>query len=172
EEFLWVGNAAGRKPQLVLTTDRPEYLLNSESKNKWAIGEIIREIEKRQLKDKDIRNLCKVLQEIKERFFTKNKSLIHQFENVLKHEGIEASDIALYTIAVKRHGKITDLVKMQGYKKFLHFVLFETQSTISGRCHICGEEKDVLVKPAYPEGTVLFQSSVFTILIKLDLFQV
>ena len=153
EEFLWVGNAIGNKPQLVLTTDNPKYLLDARKKGKWAIGRIIEEIEKRHLdEDKDVKSLYELLCEINEKFFSEGGTLIQKFEEMLKGKGAK---VALYTVTAKKGGHTVDLIKEPGYRKFLHSVLYETQQTVMGRCHICGKEKEVLTKPAYPEGTIL-----------------
>lgn len=155
EEFLWVGNAAGQKPQLVLTTDNPEYLLNARKKQKWAIGQIIEEVEERGLKDKDIEDLYEMLQDIKNNFFSKDENLVTSLEDILKKVNVDLKNIALYTTTLKKNGRTMDLVKEPGYRKFLNFVLYETKELVKGRCHICGEEKEVLIEPAYPEGTIL-----------------
>jgi len=154
KEFLWVGNAKARKPQLVLTTNNPEYLLNPSRKNKWAIGQILEKINEKKIKDNEIIELCSILREIKRTFFTPPKNLTKEMERILKKKA-QGGQIALYTVSVKKNSKLIDLVKTNGYRKFLYYVLYETGGLIKGRCHICGEEKEVLFEPAYPEGTIL-----------------
>lgn len=157
KEFLWVGNAIGQKPQLFLTTDNPEYLLNNTKGNKWAIGQIIEKINEMYLtdEDEDMKSLREILLEIKTKFFEGKTDLILELKNIFGKKGTRIDDIALYTVAVKKKGELVDLVKEPGYKKFLYFALYETRATVKGRCHICGEEKAVLIEPAYPEGTLL-----------------
>lgn len=154
KEFLWVGNAKGQKPQLVLTTDNPEYLLNPEKGNKWAIGQILEEINRRNLKDREIIEFYEILCRIKGTFFAPPKSLVKKLAEILE-EKTRGGQVALYTISVIKNSKKLELVKTQGYQKFLQYVLYETGELMKGRCHICGEEKEVLFEPAYPEGSML-----------------
>lgn len=159
KEYLWVGNAVGQRPQLVLTTDKPQYLLDPSKSSKWAIGRIIDEIDGKKLEDSDIKRLQLILREIKEKNFPYGENRIQEFETLLAKKGCRPLDIALYTVCVLKNGEIIDLVKMSGYKKFLYYVLYATESEdypiMKGRCHICGVEREVLTNPAYPEGTPL-----------------
>ncbi|MEM3832823.1 MAG: type I-B CRISPR-associated protein Cas8b/Csh1 [Thermoprotei archaeon] len=156
KEFLWTGNAIGMKPQLVLTTNNPKYLLDPKNK-KWAIDQIISEITKKRLNDEDIRKLERILSEVKEKFFSGGKSF-QDFEALLSERECPKNN-ALYTVSIKKDGKLLDLVKEPGYRKFLRYILYEYESEDYpmklGRCHICGEEKKVLTNPSYPEGTLL-----------------
>ena len=154
EEFLWVGNAKGQKPQLVLTTTNPEYLLNPDKKHKWAIGQIPKEVDKRGIKDSDINELCKILKEIRENFFKHSENRVEEFEKILKQK-IQGGRVILYTASVRKNLRLVDLVKTNGYRKFLEYVLYVTGNLVRGRCHICGKEKEVLFEPAYPEGSIL-----------------
>ncbi|MEM2112232.1 MAG: type I-B CRISPR-associated protein Cas8b/Csh1 [Candidatus Bathyarchaeia archaeon] len=158
KEFLWIGNAVGQKPQIVLTTDNPKYLLGPSKRGKWAIGRIISEICEKGFDDEDIRKLKCILSEVKEKFFSDEKSA-QDFEVVLTQKGYRLRDIALFTTCVKKDEKIIDLVKETGYRKFLRYTLYAAESReypiLFGRCHICGEEKKVLTNPSYPEGTPL-----------------
>jgi len=159
KEYLWVGNAVGQRSQLVLTTDKSQYLLDSGKASKWAIGQIIYEIDGKGLKDNDIKGFQLVLSEIKKKLFPDVKNRVQEFEALLVKKGCRPRDIALYTACVRKDGKIVDLVKTSGYRKFLHYVLYATESEdypiMTGRCHICGEEKEVLTNPSYPEGSPL-----------------
>lgn len=154
EEFLWVGNARGQKPQLVLTTNNPEYLLNPNKGNKWAIGQILEEITKRKFEWHEIIELHDILNEIKKTFFIPAKNLTKELEEILKDK-VQSGRVVLYTLSVRKGSKLMDLVKMDGYRKFLQYVLYETGEVVRGRCHICGEIKQVLLEPAYPEGSIL-----------------
>ncbi|MCS7113796.1 MAG: TIGR02556 family CRISPR-associated protein [Nitrososphaerota archaeon] len=155
EEYLWIGNARGQKPQLVLTTDSPDYLLDSSKPKKWAIGQIIRTFDGK-LGDTDVMNLLALLKEVELKFFSKRKSYVEDLEKLL---GREKEQVALYTASVKKDGLIIDLAKEPGYKKLLHYVAYVSESdeypVVRGVCHICGMEKDVLTNPSYREGTIL-----------------
>lgn len=158
KEFLWVGNAIGQRPQIVLTTDNPKYLLDPSKPGKWAIGRIIGEINERSLADEDVLRLQRILGEVVEGFF-RDKRYAYDIEAVLTQKGHRLSEIALFTVCVKKDGKVIELVKEPGYRKFLQFMLYAAGSKeyriLRGRCHVCGEEKEVLTNPAYPEGTLL-----------------
>lgn len=158
-EYLWVGNAVGKKHQMVLTTDKPKYLLDPTDPTKWSIGEIINKINEKGFSDYDIRSLQRLLINIKEKFFPKGENLVQEFENLLAKKRYDSKDLALYTVSLRKDRNVVDLVKEPGYKKFLHYVLYETESgdypIMRGRCHICGEVKEVLTNPSYPEGTLL-----------------
>ncbi|MEM2112161.1 MAG: TM1802 family CRISPR-associated protein, partial [Candidatus Bathyarchaeia archaeon] len=154
EGYLWVGNAKGQKPQMMLTTNNPQYLLNSSKPKKWAIGQIIRTFDGK-LSDADAVNLLSLLKKV-ERFFSEKKSYVEDLEGLL---GEEKKRVALYTACVRKNGAIIDLVKEAGYKKLLYYVAYVSESDeypiMRGVCHICGEEKDVLTNPSYREGTIL-----------------
>ena len=158
KEFLWVGNAIGQKPQVVLTTDKPKYMLDPSKPGKWAIGSIISEIDDRAFTDEDIKKLRRILGEVVEKFFP-DKKRAYDIEAVLSQKGYRMRDIALYTACVRKDGKLIELVKEPGYRKFLWFMQYASGSkeypTLPGRCHICGGEKEVLTNPSYPEGTLL-----------------
>ncbi|MEM2293352.1 MAG: type I-B CRISPR-associated protein Cas8b/Csh1 [Nitrososphaerota archaeon] len=157
KEFLWVGNAIGKKPQIMLTTDNPKYLLDPSNPDKWAIGRIISEIDKRRLTDKDVVKLRCILNEVAEKLFPGRKRA-YDPKDFLAQKGC-ADDIALYTACVRKDGKVIELVKEPGYQKFLLFMLYEAESeeypAMRGICHICGEDKEVLTNPSYPEGSLL-----------------
>ncbi|MEM3648025.1 MAG: type I-B CRISPR-associated protein Cas8b/Csh1 [Nitrososphaerales archaeon] len=157
-EFLWVGNAVGQKPQLVLTTDDPKYMLDPSKPEKWAIGRIISEINKRAFADEDIRRLQLILSEVMKKFFP-DKKHAYDIEAVLTQKGHLLREVALFTACVRKDGKVIELVKEPGYLKFLRFMQYAAGSReypiLLGRCHICGEEKEVLTNPSYPEGTLL-----------------
>ena len=158
EEYLWVGNARGQKPQLRLTTDSREYLLDPSEGNKWAINAILKEIESEGLhKDPDIGELRDTLARIREGFFGKDGggSQLSAFESVASEEGCILQYAALYTVAVRQRGEVIDLVKTPGYRKFLRYALYERGERRRGRCHVCGREGEVLADPAYPEGSIL-----------------
>lgn len=158
KEFLWVGNAVGQKPQVVLTTDNPRYILDPSKPGKWAIGSIINEIDKRGFIDEDIRRLQCILSEVAEKFFL-DKKHAYDIEAVLMQKGHHPREIALFTACVRKDGKVIELVKEPGYRKFLRLMQYaagsEEYPILLGRCHICGEEKEVLTNPSYPEGTLL-----------------
>ncbi|MEM0121724.1 MAG: type I-B CRISPR-associated protein Cas8b/Csh1 [Nitrososphaerota archaeon] len=155
EEYLWIGNAVGQKPQMMLTTDNPKYLLDPSKPRKWAIGQIIRAFDGK-LSDTDVVNLLSLLKEVKERFFPENKSYVEDLDKLL---GQEKEQIALYTACVKKSGAIVELARELGYRKLLYYVAYVSESDeypiIRGVCHVCGKEKDVLTNPSYPEGTIL-----------------
>lgn len=154
-EYLWVGNAIGQKPQMVLTTDDPKYLLDSSKPKKWAIGRLASEAKRF---DEEVRKLGLILSEVEEKFFSTKKSYVDDFKALLDEKGC-TREVALYTACVKRDGKIIDLVKEPGYRKLLDYVLYATESekypALPGVCHVCGKEKKVLTNPSYPEGTIL-----------------
>ncbi len=167
-EFLWVGNARGNKPQLMLTTDRREYLLERFTPHKWAIGAIVEEIERKELHRRPhIRELYDLLAKISEKFFSKRESLLQEFEELLRRRGCDPQQLVLYTVSVRRRGEVVDLTRLPGYREFLRHVLYESGSKRrekrdyesglrrTGRCHVCGREGLVLADPAYPEGTLL-----------------
>ncbi|MEM3618418.1 MAG: type I-B CRISPR-associated protein Cas8b/Csh1 [Candidatus Bathyarchaeia archaeon] len=155
EEYLWIGNAVGQKPQMVLTTDNPKYLLDPSKPRKWAIGQIIQAFDGK-LSNMDAVNFLSLLREVKERFFSKNESYVADLDKLL---GQRKEQIALYTVCVKKGGAIVELARELGYGKLLYYVAYVSESDeypmIRGVCHVCGEEKDVLTNPSYPEGTIL-----------------
>jgi len=155
EEYLWIGNAVGQKPQMMLTTDNPRYLLDPSKPGKWAIGQIIRAFDGK-LSDTDVVGLLSLLREVKERFFSENKSYVEDLDKLL---GQEKEQIALYTACVKKGGAIVELARELGYRKLLYYVAYVSESDeypiMHGVCHVCGKEKDVLTNPSYPEGTIL-----------------
>ncbi|MEM3162585.1 MAG: type I-B CRISPR-associated protein Cas8b/Csh1 [Candidatus Bathyarchaeia archaeon] len=155
KNYLWIGNAIGQKPQMVLTTDNPKYLLDSSKPGKWAIGQIIRAFDGK-LSDPDVVKLLSTLKEIESEFFAKKKSYIEDLDKIL---GEEKEWIALYTACVKKDGVTIDLVRESGYRKILFYVHYVSESDdypiMRGVCHVCGEEKEVLTNPSYPEGTIL-----------------
>ncbi len=156
EEFLWVKYIGeGQKPQIRLTIDDPRYLLNPPKPNKWVIGEIIKEIENQGLdKDPDIKELRDILRKIKEKFFREGRDH-SELEKVLSKKGCASREVVLYTVAVKEGGKIIEVVKKPGYRKFLHYMLYESGIKKRGKCHVCGKEGDILANPSYPGGTML-----------------
>jgi CRISPR-associated protein Csh1 len=155
KKFLWVGNAPGNKPQLRLTTDNPKYILGGKG-HQWVIGEILKKIEDEGLfKDEDVKNLYEVLGEVNEKFFSNKENWPSKLEGLLKEKGLKNKELALYTVSVKRNDEIMDLAETNGYRKLLYYVLYESGFKRVGRCHICGEEKEVLADPSYPEGTLL-----------------
>ncbi|MCS7120351.1 MAG: TM1802 family CRISPR-associated protein, partial [Candidatus Bathyarchaeota archaeon] len=155
EEYLWIGNAKGQKPQMVLTTNNPKYLLDSGKPKKWAVGQIISSFDGK-FSDPDILKLLFFLKEIKLKFFSAKKSYIEDLDELL---GEVKKQIALYTVSVKKDGAIIDLVKEPGYRKLLFYVEYASESDeypiMRGVCHVCGERKDVLTNPSYRGGTVL-----------------
>jgi CRISPR-associated protein Csh1 len=166
-EYLWVGNSEGNRPQLRLTTDRVEYLLNPKQAKgrKWSIQQIPERVgEIQQLQTNSIKALCDVLEEIRESFFANAKERVSEFSKILQKKGIDSKNIALYTIAIKRNGKIQDLVKEAGYREFLKYDLelgtTDRYEMVDGTCHICGEKKRVLTNPDYPKGTPLITYNV------------
>ncbi len=158
KEFFWIGNAVGQKPQVVLTTNNPKYLLDPRKPEKWAIGRIISEINERAFTDEDIRRLQRIFSEVVEKFFP-DKKHAYDIEAVLTQKGHCLREIALFTACVRKDGKVIELVKEPGYRKFLRFMQYAAGSKeypiLPGRCHICGEKKEVLTNPSYPEGTLL-----------------
>lgn len=155
EEFLYVRNTGrGQRPVLVLTVNKPEYLLSPESNNKWAIKAIIEFISNIENPDPQISAFSAVLKRILKQFFSNKKDLKNNLEEKLKASGIKQKNIGLYTLIIKENGELKDLVKEPGYRKFLRYVLYG-HKLVKGRCHVCGEEKEVLDDPAYPEGSVL-----------------
>lgn len=158
-EYLWIGNDVGMKPQRRLTTDKVEYLLDPSKKNKWAIKKIIEEIDVMECADVDLQNLKNILNEIIISFFPSGQSLILDLDKLLAQKGVEKSDIALYTVSIRKNGVTLDLVKAEGYRRFIRRILYETESEkwpiVYGRCHVCGKLGRILSNPAYPEGTLL-----------------
>ena len=157
KEFLWVGNAIGQKPQIVLTTNNPKYLLDPSKPYKWAIGRIISEINEMGFADDDVRELQRILSEVVEKFFSDGKHAYNQLEAMLVEKEC-LRGIALYTVCVRKNGRVIELVKEPGYRKFLRLMLYggsKEYPILRGRCHICGEYKEVLTNPSYPEGSLL-----------------
>jgi CRISPR-associated protein Csh1 len=160
-EYLWVGNDIGAKPQRRLTTDKVEYLLDpgEKEKKKWAINEIIEEIEAMKCVDSDLLELRDMLSEIVGLFFQTGQSLVPVLEEVLGKKGVKRCSIALYTVSLRKNGIVIDLVKEPGYRKFIRHILYEPESEkwpiVHGRCHVCGKTGKVLSNPAYPEGSML-----------------
>jgi len=158
-EYVWVGNDVGAKPQRRLTTDRAEYLLDPGKKGKWAIKEIIDEIDAMECADSDLLKLRDMLSEIANLFFQTGQSLVPVLDEVLAKKGVEKRDIALYTVSMRKNGEVIDLAKEPGYRKFIRRILYGTESEkwpfVYGRCHVCGKTGEVLSNPAYPEGSML-----------------
>jgi len=160
KEFMWIGNPRGNTPQLRLTTNDPEYLLNPRRKYKWGIGAILKYIEERGLlADKEIEGLYQYLRDLREAFFVNNENLTPKFEDVCKKRGISIKEITLCTISVVKSGRITELAKESGYRRLLHHIIrYEKAPKYPlkhGKCHICGNEGEVLINPDYPKGTFL-----------------
>lgn len=161
-EFLWIGNPRGNVPQLRLTTNSLEYILNSKRGHKWCIGSMIKYIEDANLlTDEDIKSLYQYLSEIRKVFFTGEKDLTSEFEEVCNKKDISIGlkEITLYTISVRKSGRLIDLTKELGYRKIIQYILrYEKTRKYPmkyGRCHICSKEDKVLVNPDYPKGTIL-----------------
>lgn len=154
KEFLWVGNTSrGQKGELALTVSNAELLLDPAKKNKWAIKNIIDFIQDNVKEDDGILSIKTTLLEIIEKFFSDNKNVKNMFDEKIKSKNIEET-IGLYTVCVKKNGRLTELVKEREYEKYLEYVLYSGPQK-NGRCHVCGEDKQVLLKPSYPEGTIL-----------------
>lgn len=160
-EFVWIGNARGNAPQLRLTTNNPEYLLNPKKKNKWGIGAILKYIEERKLYsyDKEIGKLYHYLRELKESFFINNEDLTSKLKDICNKKKISLKEITLCTVSVSKNGIIIDLAKEQGYGRLIRHIL-RYEKTLKyplkhGKCHICGKEGEVLINPDYPKGTFL-----------------
>jgi CRISPR-associated protein Csh1 len=156
KEFMWIGNPRGNTPQLRLTTNNPEYLLNPKKKYKWGIGAILKYIEERGLSnDNEIGKLYRYLEKLKELFFINGEDLTPK----LKEKNISLKEITLCTISVEEGGRIIDLAKEPGYVKLLqHIIRYEKTFKYPlkrGKCHICGKEGEVLINPDYPKGTFL-----------------
>jgi CRISPR-associated protein Csh1 len=160
EEFLWIGNARGQDHQIRLTTDSCEYLLDPNKKHKWGIGEVIKYIDNANLHgDDDVEGLYTLLVEIKRKFFPSGDNLTPKLEEVCREKDVKLNKIVLYTVSIRSHDNLIDIVKEPGYRKLLLHALSygKTQKypTGRGRCHICGKEGEVLTNPDYPKGTLL-----------------
>ncbi len=150
EEYLWIGNPMANKPQVVLTTDNPQYLLGGEKKKKKFAFRALQEfIEENSLdKDNDVRELHGYLKLIKENFFSVGAK-IKLDEKKLKKEA------ALFTPVLVKERAI-EIVKHPGYRKVISYYLFEYSKLKGyGRCHICGREGEVFYDPSFPEGKLL-----------------
>jgi len=150
-EYMWIGNPMGNKPQVVLTTDNPQYLLDPAKKKKFAFQAIQDLIETDHLrKSEHIDDLYRYIRLIRERFFdSKEREKIHLNVKELKKEG------SLFTPSVVSSGRIIDLAKHPGYREVISYYLFERGRLRNGRCHVCGREEEVFIDPAFPEGRLL-----------------
>jgi len=155
-EYLWVGNVKGNKPQLRLTTDRVEYILNepNQKPHKWAIEAIIQYLSEKGIDERN-KNFYDTLKEIRQRFFRDKKRIGEDFIRCIEKLGINKKSISLYTVSVKRKGEIKDLVKEPAYYDLLTRSLYSEGDLVNGICHVCGERKDVLLNPSYPPGSFL-----------------
>jgi len=162
EEFLLIGNPRGNPPQLRLTTDDINYLLNPGRGHKWGIGAILKYIEENGLSsDNEIKELYQYLEEVKRVFFANNEDLTPSFSANIAKKKIKMKQIALYTVSIKKRGATIDLAKEPGYRKLLHHVLYKVSEKALedrigyGVCHVCGNKGNVLINPDYPKGTFL-----------------
>jgi len=160
KEYLWVGNSRGNKPQLVLSTDNLEYLLNIEKGHKWAIGSILDFIENNALlmNDEEVNSFYEKLKKIKLTFFKVDKSykkIMNKVESELKKKVVVKKVRFLYIPLLKERNQTLDLIKTQGYQRFLDTILYENEEKRYSVCQICGKEEEILLNPDYPEGSFL-----------------
>jgi len=151
-DYLWIGNNPGVKTQTRLTASDSKYIVDNflARRSKWAIEGAVKKIEKGKLdEDADVRWLKDVLIAIKRQFFSSDadaRRVVQLVENYIKSR----KDVALFTVSVEKDGKEIDLVKNNGYKKFIEAELLSVRRVKRGVCHVCGEEKDVTPDPSYP----------------------
>mgnify|MGYP000203286314 CR=1 FL=1 len=133
-EYLWVGNAKGNTPQLMLTTDHYKYIFGSDKKrqqeHKLAIPALLKYIETQGLKG-EVRTLYSYLSKIKSKFYSDentSKKLLQKFKSALFQKGIInkpdeseiSKEIGLFTVSVRKCGKLIDLAKEADYNCLLY----------------------------------------------------
>jgi CRISPR-associated protein Csh1 len=154
-EYYWVGNAEGNLPQNRLTTDKLDYLINLNKKR--SSYNIIQDIKNfwRGQKIPGVIELQSKLEKIEEEFFGNAKRARKSCEEAEKERSPYKNEIVLYTVCIKEKGKIEELAKTEWYEKFLEHVFLRPHEAVEGRCHVCGEKKNVLSDPAFRGGSIL-----------------
>jgi CRISPR-associated protein Csh1 len=167
KEYLWVGNTfrAAREKAARLTTDNlKKYLMESTDngeadKTQWRFVKenlisntlaLVQMFRQKGLSTSKIDELGKILSELEGTFIKGGGSVV--FENFEKHLERQA---VLYTVCVRKSGKLIELAKHEGYRDFLRLVIGMPGDVREGTCHVCGLTKQVLPDPALPSGSLL-----------------
>ncbi len=167
ERYLWLGSIRGQKHQVFVTVNDLRYILGRDLKdNKKKVGEhkhifralktLIDEVGDSVEGVKELRDL---IDEILEKFFQEGKmewmGKFTEGECNPKKLGGRGLEVALFTPVVRKDGREFSIAELEAYKDLIRLHLYGRGETVEGRCHICGEEKPVLVDPAFPEATLL-----------------
>jgi CRISPR-associated protein Csh1 len=154
QEYCWIGNTEGAYKNR-LTTDRLNYLVSEEKKERASYGiirNIVEFLEKKEV-PKTIMELKNKLERIENMFFGNPRRARKSCEEA---EKIPHKDKAiLFTACIKENEKIEELAKTDGYEKFLEYIFLRPHRAVRGYCYICGKVGDVLPDPAFPRGTIL-----------------
>lgn len=168
--YLWIGNAAGNKPQNRLTTNILRYLFSQTIPNITGALEIWQE------KDSDVQNFENILRTVLERYFERLRSgrkgtvikgsaigidsTSLDIESVVtafleKNQLPQKNIFTLFTISIEEKGKVLDLVQHPGYLKYMERVFLRFHETQPGVCHFCNSRTSVLSNPDFPSGSPL-----------------
>jgi len=175
-DYLWVGRTPGSTREYKLTMDWPAYLVDNKIGAKWAIGNAITvcQIMLQNKTDHDLQTVKALLIELAEKFFNspRNDLLNHVVDSVKSYDKKAAESLLqsttppekplpfIFTVAVKKNGKVVYLAKTSGYRKLLEACMlklvhiqngsFHERKLERGVCHVCGRLGDVTTDPAYP----------------------
>jgi len=163
EEYKWKGHtfSASREPVQRLTVSNIKYLTGG-PKGEICIINIRKRIDRlnNNLKTQNIIELYEQLRLIEDTFYREGtEKVLQQIEQALQDAGLDERKIALYTVCIRRQGKIIELAKSNGYEEFLNIALenpeSRQQAVVKGICHICGESGEVLTNPAFKSASLL-----------------
>lgn len=156
---MWVGNRKGNVAAWSITTNVLQYLLNPQKGKRWAIGSL-----KKLAEEAGEEELASLLRDVCRRFFgekgssegSTEGSLRDLTEDFLRIMKLDAGDVALYTVAVRRGGREVMLADTPAYRRMvLGDLKVPKRDLVSGVCHACGGRGLVLADPAYPPGSLL-----------------
>ncbi|MEM2910799.1 MAG: TIGR02556 family CRISPR-associated protein [Nitrososphaerota archaeon] len=150
KRYLYVGHTqrASREPVARLTVENIKYLFGSNNlitNVRKKIREMGRKI------SEELRELDRDLAVIEEKFITKN-DLLGKVDNAVKSVRENA---VLYTVCIKHGDEVTELARTKGYERFLKQIMRQPIPTITGTCHVCGEDRDSLPDPAFDSASLL-----------------
>jgi CRISPR-associated protein Csh1 len=164
KEYLWVGHtfSASREKVARLTTNNlglRKYLMVESTKTQWRfvkdnlISNTLTKIEKFRQQGRStskIDELGEILSELEGTFIKGVGTVVFEdFKEHLKRQAV------LYTICVRKSGKLYELAKHEGYRDFLRLDIERPGDVKKGTCHVCGSATQVLSDPAFPLGSLL-----------------
>lgn len=152
KEYKWIGNtfSAAREPIARLTIDNIKYLYEDEKNN--IIYNIRNKI--KNIKENSgiyLQELDDILSDVEHIKLDKVKAEIEEYKNSKK----DKYNIGLFTIGVKKNGKVIHLALENFYAEFIKWYIKYPDKPTEGSCHICGKSPDVFVDPAFESGSLL-----------------